>query len=218
MVGLFANLMRVTLNMSALAALILFCTPLLKKRYSASWRYWVWMVITVRLLIPFQMPAIELPDLSGPFQSAISAAWTAPQDSKTQISQEAEGQTRQDAPTLQEQSNQIEQQKTSESSSLAEKKAQTVQTKHLWSDWKTKLQTFPWKEAGVVIWGLGAVAVLAIRLVSYCRVRCVLRAYARPLQNPDCQTILEEIQNELGYHGPLRLMCCPAAASPPGAT
>lgn len=73
MVGLFANLMRVTLNMSALAALILFCTPLLKKRYSASWRYWVWMVITVRLLIPFQMPAIELPDLSGPFQSAISA-------------------------------------------------------------------------------------------------------------------------------------------------
>ena len=127
MVGLFANLMRVTLNMSALAALILFCTPLLKKRYSAGWRYWVWMVITVRLLIPFQMPAIELPDLSGPFQSAISAAWTAPQDSKTQISQEAEGQTRQDAPTLQEQSNQIEQQKTSESSSLAEKKAQTVQ-------------------------------------------------------------------------------------------
>ena len=214
MVGLFANLMRVTLTMSALAALILFCTPLLKKRYSASWRYWVWMVITVRLLIPFQMPAIELPDLSGPFQSAISAAWTAPQDSKTQISQEAEGQTRQDAPTLQEQSNQIEQQKTSESSSLAEKKAQTVQTEHLWSDWKTKLQTFPWKEAGVVIWGLGAVAVLAIRLVSYCRVRCVLRAYARPLQNPDCQTILEEIQNELGYHGPLRLMCCPAAASP----
>ena len=102
MVGLFANLMRVTLTMSALAALILFCTPLLKKRYSASWRYWVWMVITVRLLIPFQMPAIELPDLSGPFQSAISAAWTAPQDSKTQISQEAEGQTRQDAPTLQE--------------------------------------------------------------------------------------------------------------------
>ena len=192
MVGLFANLMRVTLTMSALAALILFCTPLLKKRYSASWRYWVWMVITVRLLIPFQMPAIELPDLSGPFQSAISAAWTAPQDSKTQISQEAEGQTRQDVPTLQEQSNQIEQQKISESSSLAEKKAQTVQTKHLWSDWKTKLQTFPWKEAGVVIWGLGAVAVLAIRLVSYCRVRCVLRA----------------------YHGPLRLMCCPAAASP----
>lgn len=155
MVGLFANLMRVTLNMSALAALILFCTPLLKKRYSASWRYWVWMVITVRLLIPFQMPAIELPDLSGPFQSAISAAWTAPQDSKTQISQEAEGQTRQDAPTLQEQSNQIEQQKTSESSSLAEKKAQTVQTEHLWSDWKTKLQTFPWKEAGVVHLGVG---------------------------------------------------------------
>ncbi len=31
MVGLFANLMRVTLTMSALAALILFCTPLLKR-------------------------------------------------------------------------------------------------------------------------------------------------------------------------------------------
>lgn len=41
MEGLFANLMRVTLNMSALAALTLLCTPLLKKRYSANWRYWV---------------------------------------------------------------------------------------------------------------------------------------------------------------------------------
>ena len=37
MEGLFANLMRVTLNMSALAALTLLCTPLLKKRYSANW-------------------------------------------------------------------------------------------------------------------------------------------------------------------------------------
>ena len=49
MEGLFANLMRVTLNMSALAALTLLCTPLLKKRYSANWRYWVWMVIAIRL-------------------------------------------------------------------------------------------------------------------------------------------------------------------------
>lgn len=31
MEGLFANLMRVTLNMSALAALTLLCTPLLKR-------------------------------------------------------------------------------------------------------------------------------------------------------------------------------------------
>ena len=38
MEGLFANLMRVTLNMSALAALTLLCTHLLKKRYSANWR------------------------------------------------------------------------------------------------------------------------------------------------------------------------------------
>lgn len=72
MEGLFANLMRVTLNMSALAALTLLCTPLLKKRYSANWRYWVWMVIAIRLLIPFQMPAIELPDLKEPFQAALS--------------------------------------------------------------------------------------------------------------------------------------------------
>ena len=77
-----------------------------------------------------------------------------------------------------------------------------------------KAADVPMERSGSCHLGLGAVAVLAIRLVSYCRVRCVLRAYARPLQNPDCQTILEEIQNELGYHGPLRLMCCPAAASP----
>lgn len=82
MEGLFANLMRVTLNMSALAALTLLCTPLLKKRYSANWRYWVWMVIAIRLLIPFQMPAIELPDLKEPFQAALSSAWPEQKNQK----------------------------------------------------------------------------------------------------------------------------------------
>ena len=82
MEGLFANLMRVTLNMSALAALTLLCTPLLKKRYSANWRYWVWMVIAIRLLIPFQMSAIELPDLKEPFQAALSSAWPEQKNQK----------------------------------------------------------------------------------------------------------------------------------------
>lgn len=56
---------EVSLSSSLLIALILALSPLLKKRYSMKWRYWAWLLVGIRLLIPFGFgafaPLVEIP-------------------------------------------------------------------------------------------------------------------------------------------------------------
>lgn len=64
---IFQNVVQVTLTTSVIVAALLLLLPLFRKKYSAKWRYLVWLVIAVRLLIPFN-PSLPLPpiELSGP--------------------------------------------------------------------------------------------------------------------------------------------------------
>ena len=46
------TLAEITLTMSAVILLLLALGPLLSRRYAALWRYWAWLAVAVRLLIP----------------------------------------------------------------------------------------------------------------------------------------------------------------------
>ena len=52
------NIFMISLSMSVVILLLLIISPLLNKRYSAKWRYFVWLVLALRLIIPFK---VELP-------------------------------------------------------------------------------------------------------------------------------------------------------------
>lgn len=52
-------LVEISLGASVLIFLLLCFTPLLAKRYTTKWRYWVWLALCLRLVIPFN---INLPD------------------------------------------------------------------------------------------------------------------------------------------------------------
>lgn len=53
MTNLFLSLLEISLPVSGLIVLLLLLTPLFEKRYAARWKYWVWIVLALRLLIPF---------------------------------------------------------------------------------------------------------------------------------------------------------------------
>ena len=52
---LFANIVEITASVSILILLLLALTPLLRRRYAAKWRYWVWFALAARLLIPLNI-------------------------------------------------------------------------------------------------------------------------------------------------------------------
>lgn len=49
---IFTSVLEITLAISPIILILILASKVLSKIYSAKWRYWVWLVIAVRLLIP----------------------------------------------------------------------------------------------------------------------------------------------------------------------
>ncbi len=49
---LFLTCLSVSLSTGALILLLTLLSPLLEKKYAAKWKYWIWILLAVRLLIP----------------------------------------------------------------------------------------------------------------------------------------------------------------------
>lgn len=66
---MLGNLFSISLSMSAVIAVLLLLSPVLSKRYTAKWRYFVWLAVAVRLLIPvhFSLPEapVRIPSVSN---------------------------------------------------------------------------------------------------------------------------------------------------------
>lgn len=67
---LFYNILSLSLSMTPVIILLLFFTPVLRKRYSAKWRYILWAAVSIRMLLPHSF--VNLPVLlKKPVSSAI---------------------------------------------------------------------------------------------------------------------------------------------------
>ena len=61
MTDLLMTLAEISLTMSAVILLLLALGPLLAMRYAARWRYWAWLVVAVRLLVPLNLSLPRAP-------------------------------------------------------------------------------------------------------------------------------------------------------------
>lgn len=55
MVNLFIDIIELSIPVSVLIAVLLAFSPLLKRAYVAKWRYYMWLFVAVRLLLPFHL-------------------------------------------------------------------------------------------------------------------------------------------------------------------
>ena len=60
--NLFLNVIAISLSTSLMIVFLLIFAPLLNKRYAIKWKYLIWVVIAVRLIIPFHI-GIPLPQM-----------------------------------------------------------------------------------------------------------------------------------------------------------
>ena len=51
--SIFLTVFEVSMSCSLVVAALMLLTPLLNKRYAARWKYWVWIFLALRLVIPF---------------------------------------------------------------------------------------------------------------------------------------------------------------------
>lgn len=212
MAGLFADLLRISAGMSLLSLLILLGTPFLKKRYTARWRYWVWLVIAVRLLVPVSLPDIQLPDFGAVIGESLSfpALVQQPEQDGSGYPEDGAGQMMapvsrpQTPPSLDASVRPFEERQ----EELPQEQAA------VWQSFRAKLRAFPWRKAGMALWTLGAAVTLIIHGAAYFQMRRVLKLHTRPVQSAACRESWEKIRRQMGYRGPLRLMRCQTVSSP----
>ena len=97
--SLFQDIIQVSLTTSVVIGLLLLLLPLIHKNYSARWRYLVWLVLAVRLLIPYspslpQAPIeITPPEQQIAFQAPAQNTGAMPVVSQTSAPPVSEAQT-----------------------------------------------------------------------------------------------------------------------------
>lgn len=52
MTNVFLSFLEISIPVSFIIAVLLLLTPFLNKRYAAKWKYWIWIILTLRLVIP----------------------------------------------------------------------------------------------------------------------------------------------------------------------
>lgn len=52
MTNVFLSFLEISIPISLIIAVLLLLTPFLNKRYAAKWKYWIWIVLALRLIIP----------------------------------------------------------------------------------------------------------------------------------------------------------------------
>lgn len=52
MTNMFLSFLEISIPISLIIAVLLLFTPFLNKRYAAKWKYWIWIVLALRLIIP----------------------------------------------------------------------------------------------------------------------------------------------------------------------
>lgn len=53
MTNMFLSFLGISISISLMIILLILLGPFLNKRYAAKWKYWIWIVLALRLLIPF---------------------------------------------------------------------------------------------------------------------------------------------------------------------
>ena len=71
-----SGLFEVSFTMGAVTALLLILSPVWKRRFRPQWRCWAWLLVALRLAVPFNVSLPRAPVvLEAPAPAAVSAAW-----------------------------------------------------------------------------------------------------------------------------------------------
>lgn len=183
------TLAEITLTMSAVILLLLLLGPVLARRYAIRWRYWAWLAVAVRLLIPLNFSLPEAPvQLETPPDRVV---YTAPPAVSTP------------AP--------VSTDYTPVVSTAAPVQPDLTPPEEAVSAPQPAVRSLTLSQVLFWAWLAGAVLLLLWHLIGYLRFQGYLQRWAKPMEPPH---FLPDLTRELGLAQPVRLLTCPGVKGP----
>lgn len=216
MPGFLLTLAEITLTMSAVILLLLALGPVLAKRYKIRWRYWAWLAVAVRLLLPvnFSLPNAPLvltPPAPGPFLSESKPQASGGIDATPVPSPSLP------SPTLALSSSQT----TSAGSNTAVPSPQastdnTVPVSQAPAETDIPSISFSLTAGQLLfcLWLAGAAGLMLWQLAAHWRFRRYLRRWAEPVEDPSALALLAARKSRLDLKASVSLAVCAGVDSP----
>ncbi len=210
---MLGNILLVSLTLSPVIVLLLMISPWLHKRYSAQWRYLVWLVLALRLIIPWRF---ELPDapvnLPAPPQQTImfqqdDRPGLFMGNSHLENSHNPPGTASGSAPVSASDSASAP-----VSASISDSASDSVSTSSLAPADNTSVITL--QELLLILWALGAVSFFLFHLISYTRFRRKIKPYCRKTDSAVPDSVFESVLLDLKIKSRPQLLNCSKIASP----
>lgn len=216
MPGFLLTLAEITLTMSAVVLLLLALGPVLARRYKIRWRYWAWLAVAVRLLIPINFslpnaPVVLTPPDPGPVFSAprVSSgidATPVPSHSLPSPTLSAAPLPSQSAPADSDTSSPSPQ--AGPDSAAPSPQVSTVPDVPSFSLSLTAGQLL------FCLWLVGAAGLILWQLAAHWRFRRYLRRWADPVEDASALAPLAAQKSRLGLKASVSLAVCAGVDSP----
>lgn len=183
------TLAEITLTMSAVILLLLLLGPILARRYAIRWRYWAWLAVAVRLLIPINLSLPEAPvQLETPPDRVV---YTAPPTVSTPAPVSTDF-----TPVV---------------NTAAPVQPAVTQPEATVPAVQPVVRSLTLSQVLFWVWLAGAVLLLLWHLIGFLRFQSYLRRWAKPMEPPH---FLPGLTRELGLVQPVRLLTCPGVKGP----
>ena len=192
MMDFLMTLAEITLTMSAVILLLLALGPLLSRRYAALWRYWAWLAVAVRLLIPVNISLLQAPVRLSPPEDRVVLSMPAAEPHQASPVPAVPSAPPEPATTPAGRTD----------PAPAEGGARPAARSLALSD------VLPW------LWLSGAAVPALWHGIGYLRFRDHVRRWGRPVTDPAAVDMLEALRAELGIAAPGELVECPGVAGP----
>ena len=181
---LFLTVLEISVVVGVMELLLFMLSPCLSKGYAAGWRYLVWTVLAVRLLVPVNWSPVESPlEFRIPTQVAI------PIQASVSLQAAAENELDMAAGT--------------------EEALVTVT-----GTTQGAAVNIPFFTVATALWAVGCIAFFALHLISYLRFRMILGRKGWPVANPEILRQLDELRGSLGIRRSVSAVYCVGIFSP----
>ncbi|MCL1853003.1 MAG: hypothetical protein FWF88_08215 [Peptococcaceae bacterium] len=207
---IFLNMMAVSLIVGVLIGVIVAAAIWLSKRYSPRWRYWVWLVFALWLVVPVTLPAhwallsfsvTDTPVFRSvgivPLSEAAEPGVYEARDNEPE-GYEPDGAQAQDP---------VPNGAVSEAETLVKETPVAGKLAGVWSG-VTVLDIM------IGLWFAGVVIFLCVRLIAALRFRALLRRFWRPCDSKELVRLVRRTMEEMDFHVEMDIRFSPGVQSP----
>lgn len=189
MTNLFLSILGISLSVSLLVVLLLLLTPLLNRRYAVKWKYWIWICLALRLVIPLNGADIR--------SMVDKLPWTAPREEASIVQGDANLPIQAAVPS---------------GRVIVEIPPQMTAPVNMSSEGSGL--AFTPLDIAALLWFLGFAVFLSVHLTSYLRYKSQMMKKGTILTDVDVLCQIDALKRELHIRSAVYAMWYPEAGSP----